>query len=755
MDIKNTICKRFNFSLILIVVIICIFGFKHNAIVYKNEYISHRLLNSDIGENIPPSPSVNTQNITQENENLDITNSNHELDSEIKSMGNNAESDKGNDSEKYENNGKKDMHINNDNKSNTLESSDGANGNKEINTSVSSDTIENVEEKSEENKSNYKIASEFTGLTLDLYFTEYNNIYTNVKVGNQLLKLSLNSRLEGVYVFMDDSISCYKKDENNKRKCYDPSLSETALWCSNNMICLPAILSMPYECYADKKLNINNKVEYPNIYYDALKYSASHIEGFDTVELMDLKDVNKKVEGKNDNGEVKLNNLNEFETADIKLIVDLSIYNNWNLFKDTDGIMGLAGNELSCRNKSVWNEILEKNNSLFAIDINLPENATKKYINNSSENNGRNIYFYNAMVENNKKNKNVNNTGFVTNIQESVIKLFSSKTKSGTTEGNQNNGNANMLNGEMLPSEIHIGDYKKEYEPILWSEPRERGGIFSDSFMQFTIYNLEVCNNNIFGKNSSNWQGAIDLSSKCLVLPKMFWLSLMQYLPVNKNDERCIPSNKEIEFNEDTIPRMCSIDDKYRPLPVLKFSFSDNDIVSNNNINNSDNEHGEDIKKIHIPLDNLIIKEDGPNNNYLCIIPDVREGSSNGNSGRTTKPLIKFGTYVLNNFYVVVDQENYRVGLSNKKSFHHSNDQCTQKVECIGDQIYEPALNICIDPDCSIWYFYTLNHETKICESVSSRFYIFMIILFILLILDIQSYYLYRRSVRTAKISSR
>ncbi|CXI07068.1 conserved Plasmodium protein, unknown function [Plasmodium berghei] len=715
MDIKNTICNRFKFFLILIVVLICTFGFKHDVIVYKNEYISFRILNNDIGASTLHGSLVPIQNKIQENDDLNVTDSNHEFDGDVKPMENNIENVEEKNEEIY------------------------------------------IKEKLTENKNNYKNGDGFEGLTLDIYFTENNNIYTNVKIGNQILKLSLNSRLEGMYVFMNDSISCYQKDENNKRKCYDPSFSETASWCNNNMICLPAILSIPYECYADKKLNINNKVVYPNIYYDALKYSESHLEGFDTIELMDLKYVNKKEGAKNDennNGENKSNNLNVFENADIKLIVDLSIYNNWDLFKDTDGIMGLAGNALSCRNTSIWNKILEKNNFLFGIDINLSENSTKKYVNNLSEKNKRNINFYNVMFENNDMNNKLNNTGYVTNLQESVVKLFSSKRRNITTEGNQKNVNPIMLNKEMLSSEIHIGDYKKEYEPILWSEPRERGGIFSDSFIQFTIYNLEVCDNNIFGKNSSNWQGVIDLSSKCLVLPKMFWLSLMQYLPVNKNDERCIPTNKEIEFNEDTIPRMCSIDDKYRPLPVLKFSFSDNDIVSNNNINNSDHEHGEK-KKIHIPLDNLIIKENGPNNNYLCIIPDVREGTSNGNSGRTTKPLIKLGTYVLNNFYVVVDQENYRVGFSNKKSFYYSNDKCTQKVECIGDQIYEPALNICIDPDCSIWYFYTLNPETKTCESVSSRFYIFIIILIILLILDIQSYYLYRRSVRTAKISSR
>ncbi|CAA9987075.1 conserved Plasmodium protein, unknown function [Plasmodium knowlesi strain H] len=571
----------------------------------------------------------------------------------------------------------------------------------------------------------------FEGSVLNIHFTENRNLYTNVKVGGQPLKLALNSRVEGIYVFMKDSQACYVGEEGMNRICYDPKTSRNSTWCNNDLLCLPAILSRPYECYSDSNLLLENKAEYPSMYYDSLKFTESHVEGSDDVELLDWRRddraTNETSSANPINNLVRRGEDNTFQNTDIKLITDLSVYNGWSLFKDTDGMMGLAGRELSCRHVSAWNSIIEKNKSLYALDVNLPEGSVKPFVESASQNDSKKV--------------------------GSSYGKFVSK-KASTKKGDA----ATERNGTI--SEIHIGDYKKNFGPIVWSEARERGGIFSDSFMQFTLYNLQVCENNIFGKYSSNWQGVIDLSSKCLVLPKMFWLSLMEYLPVNKNDERCIPKNKEVNFDESTIPRMCSVDPRSRPLPVLKFYLSDNDIVSDNNVggmNGASEEASQrrGIEQVHIPLDNLIINEEGQNDGYLCVLPDVHEGVSSENSGRTTKPLIKFGTYVINNLYVVVDQENYKVGFVNKKDYHFTNDRCTQRPVCIGNQFYEPALNICVDPDCSVWYFYTLNEETKKCESISSRFYVFLFILLLLLFMDIQSYYFYRKSVHVAKVSSR
>ncbi|KMZ94272.1 hypothetical protein PVMG_02498 [Plasmodium vivax Mauritania I] len=576
----------------------------------------------------------------------------------------------------------------------------------------------------------------FQGSVLNVHFTENKNLYTNVKVGGQPLKLALNSRVEGIYVFMKDSQACHvdEEGEEKNRVCYDPNTSRNSTWCNNDLLCLPAILSKSYECYSDSNLLLENKAEYPSMYYDSLKFTESHVEGSDDVEVLDLVKAAGGGDAAGGGEEVGYANAAggetdaTFQNTDVKLVTDLSLYKGWSLFKDTDGMMGLAGRELSCRNVSAWNTIVEKSNSLYALDVNLPEGSVKPFVESPTQ-------------EDSKRGAS------------SYAKFVPKKASSNEADG------AAEPSGST--SEIHIGDYKKSFGPIVWSEPRERGGIFSDSFMQFTLYNLEVCQNNIFGKYSSNWQGVIDLSSKCLVLPKMFWLSLMEYLPVNKNDERCIPKRKEVTFDEGTVPRMCAVDPGSRPLPVLKFYLSDNDTVSDNNIGGgSGGEIGGDpprggIQEVHIPLDNLIINEEGQNDGYLCVLPDVHEGVSSENSGRTTKPLIKFGTYVINNFYVVVDQENYRVGFANKKEYHSSNDRCTQRAQCVGNQFYEPALNICVDPDCSVWYFYTLNEETKKCESISSRFYVFLLIILLLLLLDIQSYYFYRKSVHVAKVSSR
>ncbi|VWU51115.1 peptidase, putative [Hepatocystis sp. ex Piliocolobus tephrosceles] len=689
---------------------------------------------------------------------------------------------------------------------------------------------------STDNKSNEPNNSndEYNGLILNLHFTNNNNLYTNVKVGDQLLKLSLNSRLEGTYVFMKGSNACLRKqDDNGNSYCYNPIISKQALWCNNNNLCLPPILSKPYECYSSKNLIFENKAEYPNIYFDSLRYTESHIEGLDDVQLLDLVNTNERgtksnnergtesnnergtesnnergTESNNERGTESNNERSNerivegsnasvrdafFNNADIKLVVDLTFYKNWSLFQDTDGILGLAGHELSCRNMSIWNSIIEKNNLIFGIDINLPNGTIKEYVqpvNNKNQNEKKKkktkeIFYYNRISNSVIDKINIINNDLLKNSKKEKMKnmlLDKWKNEEDGFSVKEDDSIPNTyitkgLNVENTMSKIHIGGYKKNYEYIVWSEPRERGGIFSDSLMQFTIYNLEVCNNNIFGKYSSNWQGIIDLSSKCLVLPKMFWLSLMEYLPVNKNDKRCVQTNPKIENIEDRIPRMCSVDNANRPLPVLKFYVSDNDMVTNNNViddgggGDEDNDKvymskkkhfingsgsNDDLKKklVYIPLDNLIINENGENNNYLCVIPDIHEVIKTETSGRTTKPIIKFGTYVLNNLYVISDQDNYKIGFVNKKNYYYSNKNCTKKAKCIGDQVYEPALNLCVNPDCSIWYFYTLNEETKRCEALSSQFYIFILILIILLLLDLQSYYFYRRSVRIAKVSS-
>ncbi|CRG99043.1 conserved Plasmodium protein, unknown function [Plasmodium relictum] len=749
--------------------------------------------------------NINNNGNNNNNENNDDDNNNNgNNDNNINNNGNNNNNE--NNDDDSNNNGNNNNNENNDDDSNNNGNNDNNinnNGNNDNNSNnnnnnENNDLYESDEKKRENDALNYNSNinknnslknsiyidnnDNFNGVILNIYFTESINLYTKVKVGGQLLNLSLNSRLEGIYVFMKDSQACYKNDVD--RNCYDPNISKKSTWCNNDLICLPPILTKPYECYSENILNIQNKVEYPNIYYDSLKFSESHIEGSDDVEIIDI--LNK-------NSTSSIKELSFFENSNIKLVLDITFYKNWSLFKDTDGILGLAGKELGCRNSSVWNKICEKNNLLFAFDINLPENAIVKYVPEKNEkivkkNAGKYKKSLNKVLKtselkkglknnlckkgmkycqydpnytdeklaNNKKNNYKNKYGKIQvtsnknnifNKENSIINHDRNKLKEKVKS------NHYVINPDIISynSEIHIGDYKKDYGSIIWAEPRERGGIFSDSFMQFTIYNLEVCNKNIFGKYSSNWQGVIDLSSKCLILPKMFWLSLMEYLPVNKNDERCIPKNKNFEINENTLPRMCSVNEKNRPLPVLKFVFSDNDIVSDNNINNVET----NLQEISIPLDNLIINENTENKNYLCIIPDIQEGKSSENSGRTTKPLIKFGTYVLNNLYVVVDQDNYRVGFAQKKSYYYSNDKCTKKMECIGDQMYEPALNICVNPDCSIWYFYMLNDETKKCESLSPRFYFFILIILTLLILDIQSYYFYRKSVHVAKVSSR
>lgn len=47
-------------------------------------------------------------------------------------------------------------------------------------------------------------------------------------------------------------------------------------------------------------------------------------------------------------------------------------------------------------------------------------------------------------------------------------------------------------------------------DEFVWSNPRHIGGLYSDALMQFTVYNFKMCNVELFGQTSSNWEAIID-----------------------------------------------------------------------------------------------------------------------------------------------------------------------------------------------------------------------------------------------------
>ncbi|KAK1443840.1 hypothetical protein BgAZ_207160 [Babesia gibsoni] len=231
-----------------------------------------------------------------------------------------------------------------------------------------------------------------------------------------------------------------------------------------------------------------------------------------------------------------------------------------------------------------------------------------------------------------------------------------------------------------MTSNIHLGLDSVNVDEIIWSEKRQTGGLFTDASMEFPVYDMTMCGVRLFGKSSSYWLAEIDLGSKCLILPKNFWLSLMAQLPIS---EEC--------YDTETF-MLCRLKRKGKErLPEIEFRL----------------QHMPSEVILRIPIENLLL--DDSDTPELCIMPDLTSTTS---TGFVDHPTIKFGFIVLESINAVVDSDTGRVGFLLKNQVEPSNDICTASALCKGDQIYIPELNYCRQPLCNIWFFKKLDYET-------------------------------------------
>jgi hypothetical protein len=94
------------------------------------------------------------------------------------------------------------------------------------------------------------------------------------------------------------------------------------------------------------------------------------------------------------------------------------------------------------------------------------------------------------------------------------------------------------------------------------------------------------------------------------------------------------------------------------------------------------------------------------------------------------KDTIIFGSLALQSFYTVIAYDAQQVALANKVANHTLDTQC-KKVEtlrCKGMQTRNDAYNVCIDPVCSEFYFFSLNADEHVCE-LSPAFHILITVL--------------------------
>eukprot|EP00457_Paulinella_chromatophora_P005756 gb/GEZN01005773.1/.p1 GENE.gb/GEZN01005773.1/~~gb/GEZN01005773.1/.p1 ORF type:complete len:577 (-),score=62.74 gb/GEZN01005773.1/:24-1592(-) len=76
---------------------------------------------------------------------------------------------------------------------------------------------------------------------------------------------------------------------------------------------------------------------------------------------------------------------------------------------------------------------------------------------------------------------------------------------------------------------------------------------------------------------------------------------------------------------------------------------------------------------------------------------------------------VYFGAMALSPFFVSLAMPTHQVGLANKAAFSPSFSQCKPKLTCMGMQVHNPDYNVCVDPPCLTFYFYSFSSVDKMC----------------------------------------
>ncbi|EEA05146.1 uncharacterized protein CMU_042190 [Cryptosporidium muris RN66] len=522
-----------------------------------------------------------------------------------------------------------------------------------------------------------------------------NRIGFNIIIGDQHLRLAIDTLVEGIRLFEKLSPACNKLTHLNRREygtgnskfseirnCYDPKISSSATWCYNSDKCFVGLYSSVYNCDEHTEFpdftnsNISNLALLHNFQrvYDGIIQNEISLEGNDMVVLPSL------------SPRLVLQNF------PIKLIRSNICNSNWPTLEDFDGLIGIVGSSISCRESSLWNNLmLLYNASIYSFDINIDS--------------------YNESLP-------------MTSNSEYLHKIENSRYK---------------------PSFLYLGGSSPYWNinNIIWSESKQTGAIFEDALNLFQVYNIGVCGINLMQGISSHWTSALDFGSSCLSLPLFLYQRLISWLPV---------SCSEIEYNNlqssnSDIPLLCII--LKRPLPPLILHLEersltpivillDDLIVKNKDID-------------YLCLTVSIINSAG---NIIPIYIQKEYFDTSGPSiAPANSPLILFGTLVLKSFGITVNSQSGQVGFytKNNKNMHNNinyevyNRHCTVKKFCLGNSTYFAPTNECMPPPCSSWLLYNLDETTNTC--VLSRLVPIAIVATVVILTTVELHLMYMKQV--------
>ncbi|KAL8429732.1 hypothetical protein ACSSS7_006388 [Eimeria intestinalis] len=194
----------------------------------------------------------------------------------------------------------------------------------------------------------------------------------NVTVGGQDLLLALDSCKEGLRLFSKSMCaeqhksaaarqrkqhdaamteehaaapSQQQQQQDQRPTCYDPDLSSSSMWCLNRREVCTAFSETSFTCRPSKQ-------------HDP-KFAASVFLNLTVYGYHVLKE--------RQNASLVISNF------PVKLVFERDT--DFDAFRGLDGVWGIAGPDLCCREASLWNVLIEPEVTAVGLDINLPSSA--------------------------------------------------------------------------------------------------------------------------------------------------------------------------------------------------------------------------------------------------------------------------------------------------------------------------------------------------------------------------------------------
>eukprot|EP01006_Ploeotia_vitrea_P035549 TRINITY_DN65896_c13_g5_i1.p1 TRINITY_DN65896_c13_g5~~TRINITY_DN65896_c13_g5_i1.p1 ORF type:complete len:703 (-),score=375.75 TRINITY_DN65896_c13_g5_i1:80-1984(-) len=261
-------------------------------------------------------------------------------------------------------------------------------------------------------------------------------------------------------------------------------------------------------------------------------------------------------------------------------------------------------------------------------------------------------------------------------------------------------GVAALADGSALTSEMHLEGIAEKYrDHLVWSE---RQPTTHALYHDLAVYDMSLCGANLMQGRWNALSALVDTGAACLTLPAEMFDSVLAWVPAEcTEDFECyLPLGTRVE------------------LPVLSFRVSVNGPL------------------LHLPLRDLLVRSVSPlakGRLRWCIV----RGSSVGANPHTSYfQHVSFGTRALLSLYTVLSMDTGQVGFANKRvwpSEQAMQVQCKTAKRCIGMQQRMPALNACLDPSCSDYYFFELDYASRTCR-LSSAFHVVAVLFIVLFV---------------------